>query len=94
MDRELLKKKVCDAIDANRDKIYEIGRSIYSKPELGYKEVFASETVKKTFDELGLKYEDGLGITGVKAKLFEKADFSALWNENYNHSNEQHHPHD
>ena len=74
MDRELLKKKVCDAIDANRDKIYEIGRSIYSKPELGYKEVFASETVKKTFDELGLKYEDGLGITGVKAKLFEKAD--------------------
>ena len=53
MDRELLKKKVCDAIDANRDKIYEIGRSIYSKPELGYKEVFASETVKKTFDENG-----------------------------------------
>ena len=74
MDRELLKKKVCDAIDANRDKIYEIGRSIYAKPELGYKEVFASETVKKTFDELGLKYEDGLAITGVKAKLKENAE--------------------
>ena len=74
MDRELLKKKVCDAIDANREKIYEIGRSIYAKPELGYKEVFASETVKKTFDELGLKYEDGLAITGVKAKLKENAD--------------------
>ena len=37
MDRELLKKKVCDAIDANRDKIYEIGRGIYSHPELATK---------------------------------------------------------
>ncbi|MBR6608775.1 MAG: amidohydrolase, partial [Oscillospiraceae bacterium] len=74
MDRELLKKKVCDAIDANRDKIYEIGRGIYSNPQLGYKETYASGVVKKTFEELGLKYEDGLGITGVKAKLFENAE--------------------
>ena len=69
MDKELLKKIVCDTIDANKEKIYAIGRSIYEKPELGYKEVFASETVKKTFDELGLKYEDGLAVTGIKAKL-------------------------
>lgn len=74
MDKELLKKKVCDAIDANREKIYEIGHSIYTKPELGYKEKFASETVKKTFDELGFKYEDGIGITGVKAKLRDNAE--------------------
>ncbi len=74
MDRELLKKKVCEAIDANKEKICEIGRGIYSHPELGYKETYANAVVKKTFDELGLKYEDGLGITGVKAKLKENTE--------------------
>lgn len=74
MDKELLKKKVCDAIDENRDKIYEIGHSIYSHPELGYKETFASDTVKKVFDSLGLNYQDKIGITGVKAKLKENTD--------------------
>lgn len=74
MEKELLKKKVCDAIDANAEKLCEIGRSIYKHPQLGYKETFASEMVKKTFDELGLKYEKDLGITGVKAKLKDKTD--------------------
>lgn len=69
MDRELLKKKVCDVIDANREKICEIGRGIYKNPELGYKETYANGQVKRIFDELGLEYEDGLAVTGVKAKL-------------------------
>lgn len=73
MDKELLKEKVCRAIDENRDKICEIGRSIYKHPELGYKENFASETVQKAFDRMGLKYQTGLGITGVKAKLKDSA---------------------
>jgi len=74
MDRELLKKKICDEIDANREKICAIGRSIYEHPELGYKEGFANARVKEVFEELGLKYEDGLGLTGVKAKLLENAE--------------------
>ncbi|MEG1781678.1 MAG: amidohydrolase [Oscillospiraceae bacterium] len=74
MDKVLLKKQVCDAIDANREKICQIGRAIYVHPELGYKELFASDMVKKTFDELGLKYDEKLGITGVKAKLKDKAE--------------------
>ena len=71
MDRELMKKKICDTIDANREKICEIGRAIYANPELGYKEVFASGRVKEVYDELGLKYEDGLAVTGIKARLKE-----------------------
>lgn len=73
MDKELLKQKVCRAIDANKEKICEIGRAIYKTPQLGYKETFASELVQKTFDELGLKYEAGLAVTGVKAKLKDDA---------------------
>ena len=74
MDKQLLKQKVCRAIDANKDKICEIGLSIYKNPQLGYKETFASDVVQKTFGELGLKYESGLGITGVKAKLKDNAE--------------------
>ncbi len=74
MDKQLLKQKVCRAIDANKDKICEIGLSIYKNPQLGYKETFASDVVQKTFGELGLKYESGLGITGVKAKLKDGAE--------------------
>ncbi len=73
MDKVLLKKKVCDTIDANRDKICEMGRSLYAHPELGYKEVFTAGLVKDTFDRLGMEYEDGLAVTGVKAKLKKDA---------------------
>ncbi len=69
MDRESVKKKVCDIIEANRDRIVEIGRSLYAHPELGYKEVFTSGLVKNVFDELGIEYQDGLAATGIKAKL-------------------------
>lgn len=73
MDREALKKRVCDTIDANRDKICQIGHAIYDHPELGYKEVFASARVREVFDELKLPYEDALAVTGLKAKLKEHA---------------------
>lgn len=73
MDKEALKKRVCDAIDANRDRICQIGHAIYDHPELGYKEFFASAKVKEVFNDLKLPYEDGLAITGLKAKLKEHA---------------------
>ena len=34
-----------------REKIYEIGRGIYSHPELGYKENYANAQVTKVFEE-------------------------------------------
>ena len=71
MTKEEVKKKICDTIDANKDKLYEIGNSIFQNPELGYKEVKTSALVRKTFDEIGLKHQDNLVITGVKAKLFD-----------------------
>ena len=38
MTKEQLKQKACEAIDQNREKIVALGRSIFSEPELGYKE--------------------------------------------------------
>ncbi|MBT6154857.1 MAG: amidohydrolase [Planctomycetaceae bacterium] len=67
--RESLKRQVCEAIDARRESIVEIGESIMDAPELGFKEQRTAERVKQTFEELGLPFDDGLAITGVKAVL-------------------------
>lgn len=74
MDKEFLKKRVCEIIDENREKICAIGDKIYQHPELGYKEVFASQLVGDVFEELSLNYEKNLAITGLKAKLKEQAE--------------------
>lgn len=67
--REELKKRACEAIDKNRDKIIALGESIMMEPELGYKEFKTADKVKKVFDELGFQYRDGVTITGVIAPL-------------------------
>lgn len=65
MTKEQLKQKACEAIDQNREKIVALGRSIFSEPELGYKEFKTADKVKKVFDELGYAYQDGVAITGI-----------------------------
>ncbi len=69
MTKEELKQIVCDEIEAHRTEICETGKAIYRHPELGYKEFFAAEQVRRTFNELNLTMEDHLALTGLKAKL-------------------------
>lgn len=68
MDNRALKERVLQTIDENRERIIDAGRAIFAHPELGYKEHFASELVQTVFSELGLPYQTGLGLTGVKAR--------------------------
>ena len=35
---EDLKKAVCDAVDANKERIYKVAEKILENPELGYRE--------------------------------------------------------
>lgn len=63
--KEELKKAACEAIDRNRDRIIELGDSIFSEPELGYKEVKTSKKFQTLLDELGFDYESGVALTGV-----------------------------
>lgn len=69
MDKETLKERVCAAIDRRRERIVGLGEAIMDDPELGFKEVRTAERVKGVFAELGLPFEEGLAITGVKAVL-------------------------
>ncbi len=68
-DPNTWKPEICNAIDRRRDDIINIGESIMDAPELGFKETRTADRVKQTFDQVGLTFEDGLAITGVKAVL-------------------------
>ena len=64
-----LKTQVCKTIDDARDRIVGIGEGIMDTPELGFKEHRTADRVKQTLEDLGLEFQQGLAITGVKAVL-------------------------
>lgn len=68
-DKEELKRRLCEAIDKRRNEIVKIGEDITKKPELGFKEVNTAKLVADTFGQLGVSYQEGLAITGVKGTL-------------------------
>lgn len=68
MDKELLKQKVCEAIDACAEQIKAVAGSIESEPELGFKEVKTAAKVAEFMRGLGLEPQTGLAINGVKAR--------------------------
>lgn len=69
MDKEQLKERVCQLIRDNFEETQKLGHAIFNEPELGFKEVKTSAKVRAAFDELGIDYTTGWGITGVKARL-------------------------
>ena len=68
MNKADLKKKVCSVIDEKSREIIEIGETISKNPELGYKEFETSRLVAEKFESLGLSVQEGLAVTGLKAK--------------------------
>jgi len=64
-----LKNKALENIEANKDKIIEIGEKIYNNPELGYKENFATDLVFDEMEQLGLNPEKSLAVTGCNGNL-------------------------
>ena len=69
MDKQLLKRVVCEEIDKNSGKIIEIAEHILANPELGYKERATAEYVKEQLSSLGIPCRDGFALTGVKGRL-------------------------
>ena len=68
MEKEILKQKVCAAIDAHAEKIRAICDSINDEPELGFKEVKTAAKVAEFMRSLGLDPQTGLAINGVKGR--------------------------
>jgi amidohydrolase len=64
-----LKVRVCQAIDRNRGKVAELVEDVFQHPELGFKESRTQDVVCREFDRLGIAYQSGLALTGVKGTL-------------------------
>ena len=70
----VIKQKLYDAIEKNKEQIIAIAEEILENPELGYFEEKTSALVRKTFDDLEITYEYPLALTGVKATLDTKKE--------------------
>ncbi len=74
MDKATLKKKLLNAVEARSDDIIAAGEWIWENPEVGFKEYKTAEYTSNIFKELGLESEEGIGITGVQAKINGKEE--------------------
>ncbi len=68
MDKQILKQKICAAIDASAASLKALADSIAAEPELGFKEVKTAAKVEAFMRSLGLEPQTGLALTGVKAR--------------------------
>ena len=66
---EELKAKATGAIDVRGEDAIRIAKTIRDNPEPGFKEVKTCRLVARQFDEMGVPYEDGIAITGLKGIL-------------------------
>ena len=78
MEKKEIKTLVIDEIEKNKEKIIQLGKSIFSEPEEGFKEFKTAEKVKNIFKEMDIEFEDNLAITGVKGYIRGKKDGPTL----------------
>ncbi|MFO7942575.1 MAG: amidohydrolase [Bacillota bacterium] len=67
MNKDQAKEKALEAIDNYRENLLDFQRDIWAHPELGFKEHRTAEKVADFFEDLGLEYESGIAVTGLRA---------------------------
>ena len=68
MMRNEMKQAALAAIEANKERLMQIGRDLYSMPEPGFLEARTSAYVKERLEETGLAVKSGIAITGLTAR--------------------------
>ena len=66
---EELKAGIQVAIDRRMDWMVDVSKAILASPEPGFCEVKTSRLVAQKLDELGIAYETGIALTGVKGYI-------------------------
>ncbi len=64
-----LKERACSEIDRRSHELVRIAKSILAHPEPGFREHKTSALVAERFREMGVPFEDGIGITGLRGML-------------------------
>ena len=72
MNREELKKKVCQQIDQRREDMIRVAKTMLGHPELGYREIKTAAMVREVLKGLNLPVREGLAVTGVEGTLSGK----------------------
>lgn len=67
MDKIQLKERVINQIDLERENILRIGREIYKNPETGYREHKTTKLLADELENLGLKVDRNIAVTGCRA---------------------------
>ena len=67
--REELKRAACAAIDRHSDELIAVSRDILEHPEPGYSEYRTARVVAEQFARLGIKFNAGLALTGLKGSV-------------------------
>ena len=63
---EQLKATAQAAIEARRDWLIDVARTVLNHPEPGFHEVKTSALVSQKLHELGIAHDRGIAITGLK----------------------------
>jgi amidohydrolase len=69
IDRTALKNEVCALIDEAAPETERLAASVQDEPEFGFKETKTAAKVAAFFRQIGIKPEEGLAFTGVRARL-------------------------
>jgi amidohydrolase len=72
MNKEELKKKVCQQIDQRREDMIRVAKTMLGHPELGYRETKTAAMVREVLKGLNLPVREGLAVTGVEGTLSGK----------------------
>ena len=72
MNKEELKKKVCQQIDQRREEMIRVAKAMLGHPELGYRETKTAAMVREVLKGLNLPVREGLAVTGVEGTLSGK----------------------
>ena len=67
MDR--IEQRICEIIDSRRDALLSFADDIWRHAELGFQEYRTAEKFNEALKSLGLRTEEKLAVTGVKARL-------------------------
>ena len=66
---EELKKLACEAIEKRKKEIVGLAQQVLANPEAGFRETKTAQLVAQKFQELGIKHQGGLALTGLKGRI-------------------------
>ncbi len=69
MNVDDIKNLVCAEIDSKADRLIAVAKEILQNPEPGFQEFKTAKTVAREFSSIGIPFEQGIGITGVKGTI-------------------------